>query len=62
MENERNHSGLSEAIRDAAAQFAVKSRRVNRMFRAMRREKQQLSNQEAVRILEQGKTGVLAVI
>ena len=32
------------------------------MFRAMRREKQQLSNQEAVRILEQGKTGVLAVI
>lgn len=32
------------------------------MFRAMRREKQQLSNQEAVRILEQGKTGILAVI
>lgn len=32
------------------------------MFRAMRREKQQLSNREAVRILEEGKTGVLAVI
>ena len=32
------------------------------MFRAMRREKQQLSNREAVRILEEGKTGILAVI
>ena len=31
------------------------------MFRAMRRSKQQLSDEEAVEILEHGKTGVLAV-
>lgn len=31
------------------------------MFRSMRRKKQQLSNEKAVEILENGKTGILAV-